>query len=121
MARKIKAKLVLKLRAADHSRSAIARTQGMSKRSVIDVFDAADELGIDYGDVADSSDEEVCALLFPDRNVREDVYADPDWERVHRELARTGVTLKLLHAEYVDSCAAEGDRRQARGHDSESR
>ena len=48
MARKIKAKLVLKLRAAGHSRNAIARTQGMSKRSVIDVFDAADELGA-YG------------------------------------------------------------------------
>ena len=84
MARKIKAKLVLKLRAAGHLRNAIARTQGMSKRSVIDVFDAADELGIDYDDVADSSDEEVYALLFPDRNVREDVYADPDWERVHK-------------------------------------
>lgn len=52
MARIIKAKLVLKLRAAGHSRSAIARAQGMSKRSVIDVFDAADELGIDYDDLA---------------------------------------------------------------------
>ena len=108
MARKIKAKLVLRLRAAGHSRSAIARTQGMSKRSVIDVFDAADELGIDYDDVAYSGDEEVYSLLFPDRIVREDVYADPDWGRVHRELARTGVTLKLLHAEYVDACAAGG-------------
>ena len=51
MARKIKAKLVLKLRAAGHSRSAIARTQGMSKRSVIDVFDAAEDVKL-YIDIA---------------------------------------------------------------------
>ena len=108
MARKIMAKLVLKLRAAGHSRSAIARMQGMSKRSVVDAFDAADELGIDYDDVADSSDEEVYAPLSPDGNVRDDVYVGPYWERVRKELARTGVTLKLLRTEYVDSCAAEG-------------
>lgn len=115
MARKIRAKLVLKLRAAGHSRRSIARTQGMSKRSVIDVFDAADKLGIGYDDVADSSDEEVYALLFPGRNVHEDVYAEPDWEHVHRELARTGVTLKLLHAEYVDQCST--DKTVAMGYD----
>lgn len=32
----------------------------------------------------------------------------PDWPVVHRELARVGVTLKLLHGEYVDQCRAEG-------------
>lgn len=78
MARKIRAKLVLKLRAAGHSRRTIARMQSMSKRSVIDVFDAADERGIGYDDVADRSNEEVYALLFPSRNVRQDVYAQPD-------------------------------------------
>lgn len=36
------------------------------------------------------------------------MFAQPDWERVHRELARVGVTLKLLHGEYRDGCAASG-------------
>lgn len=31
-----------------------------------------------------------------------------DWARVHRELVRTDVTLKLLHAEYADGCAESG-------------
>src|SRR5699024_5117786 len=34
--------------------------------------------------------------------------AQPDWPTVHKELARVGVTLKLLHAEYVDEHAEGG-------------
>lgn len=34
--------------------------------------------------------------------------AQPDWGFVHRELARVGVTLKLLHGEHRDACAAMG-------------
>ena len=63
MARKIRAKLVLKLRASGHSRSSIASTQRMSKRSVMDVFDAAEDLGIDYEDVVEKTDEEVYVCL----------------------------------------------------------
>jgi hypothetical protein len=36
------------------------------------------------------------------------VFALPDWEQVHKELAGVGVTLKLLHSEYTDDCAATG-------------
>lgn len=51
MARKIKAKLMLSLRASGCSRNEIAQTYGMAKRSVIDVFDAADELGMEVDEV----------------------------------------------------------------------
>ena len=54
------------------------------------------------------SEEAAYALLFPGRGDAGPVHADPDWARVHRELARTGVTLKLLHAEYADECAEAG-------------
>ena len=30
------------------------------------------------------------------------MYGDPDYEHVHQELKRVGVTLKLLHEEYVE-------------------
>ncbi|QOD04376.1 hypothetical protein [Pseudarthrobacter sp. BIM B-2242] len=46
--------------------------------------------------------------LFPGRGVRESVFAQPDWVQVHRELARVGVTLKLLHQEYLDGCSRAG-------------
>ena len=107
MANKIKVKLILKLRSSGLSRTAIAKT-GMSKRSVCDVFDRADELGITYDDVDEMPEDEVYSLIFPERNSHEDIYCEPDWEYIHKELAKTGVTLKLLHSEYADKCADEG-------------
>lgn len=108
MARRIRAKLVLQLLEAGLSRSEIARSQRMSKHSVQTVAEAAAEHGMTWRDAESMSDAEVYARLFPERNREQAVYADPDWDRVHRELAREGVTLKRLHAEYRDAAAAKG-------------
>ncbi|WP_343908758.1 IS21 family transposase, partial [Brachybacterium fresconis] len=109
MVRKIRAKLVLQLRAEGLSGRAIAASQGMSRKSITAVLEAADAAEISWDDVADFPDGEVYAWLFPGRGEHESVFAQPDWERAHREMARVGVTLKLLHGEYVDACAAAGD------------
>ena len=108
MVAKIKAKAVLKLRAAGHSSNAIAQSLQMAKKSVFDVFDRADELGIGYDEVADKDDDEVYRLVFPERFRAEPVFEQPDWDYVHKELGRVGVTLLLLHAEYVDKCTQTG-------------
>ena len=102
MVRRINAKLVIELRAGGMTGRAIAAAQGMSRKSVLAVFDAADQAGIGRDGIADRSDAEVYVLLFPGRGEHESVFVEPDWERVHKELARVGVTLKLLHGEYVD-------------------
>lgn len=109
MARKIRVREILRLRASGLSGTAIARTQGMSKTSVMDAFHAADERGVAWEDVERMGDAEAYALLFPGRSHDGPVYPDPDWERVHSELAREGVTLKRLHAEYRDACADRGE------------
>lgn len=36
------------------------------------------------------------------------MYEQPDWAGIHRELARVGVTLRILHGEYADECASAG-------------
>ncbi|GAB3536403.1 IS21 family transposase [Arthrobacter tecti] len=108
MVRKIKAKLVLQLRNQSLSRRAIESAHGISRHSIQAVLDAADRLGLGWDDVVEMSEAEVYAALFPGRGVRESVFAQPDWPRVHRELARVGVTLKLLHQEYVDTSARAG-------------
>ena len=54
------------------------------------------------------SDAEVYERLFPGRGDHESVYSQPDWAATHKELAKVGVTLKLLHAEYLDRCQSEG-------------
>lgn len=108
MARRIRAKLVLQLREAGMSQNEIARSQGMSKHSVGDVVAAARRLGTEWADVEGKEEGEVYEALFPERRPPEPVYGDPDWEHVHRELAKTGVTLKLLHAEYSDAQRSKG-------------
>lgn len=106
MARRIRAREVLRLRSVNGlSQNAIARTAHVSKHSVQDVLEAARKRGVSWEDVEGMSEEAAYALLFPGRGDAGPVHADPDWARVHRELARTGVTLKLLHAEYADGCA----------------
>lgn len=105
MVRKIKAKLVLRLRSEGLSRRQIA-AQGMSRHSVDAVIAAADAVGVSYDDIAAVPDAEVYAQLFPGRGEHHSVYAQPDWGEVHRELAKVGVTLKLLHGEYRDAAAS---------------
>lgn len=103
MARKTKAKLIMQLRNQGLSGRAIASAQDMARNSVQAVIDAAEKLGLGWDEVAELPEAEVYPTLFPGRNVRESVFAQPDWTRVHKELARVGVTLKLLHQEYIDA------------------
>src|SRR5690625_3370091 len=108
MVRKIRAKLVLELRAQGVSARAIAAGQGISRNSIASVLEAADRDNIRWEDVAELSEHDVYELVFPGRAAHRSVYAQPDWDVVHKELARVGVTLKLLHSEYADAHAASG-------------
>ena len=109
MARKIRAREVLRLLESGMARNAIARSRGMSKHSVQAVSEAAEAAGIGWAVAEGMSDAEACAALFPEKVRDRDVYPDPDWERVHRELARVGVTLKRLHEEYRDEQRSKGE------------
>ena len=95
MARRIKAKLIMKLLAAGLSHNAIAKSQKVSKRSVGEVAHAARDVGLDWETASGMTDAEVYAALFPGRGEAEPAYDVPDWAEVHRELAKNGVTLKL--------------------------
>ena len=96
MVRKIDAKLVLRLRAEGFSFAQVA-SQGISRHSVVEVEQAARMVGMDWEQASKMSGAEVYERLFPGRGVRQSVYVQPDWDVVHKELARVGVTLKLLH------------------------
>lgn len=92
MVRKIKAKAILRLNDQGLSGRAIARSLGIARQSVAEVLAASAAAGIAYPDVETKPDDEVYSMLFPGRGERESVYEQPDWARVHRELARVGVT-----------------------------
>ena len=100
MADKIDVKLILELRQTNMSQRAIAASRHISTKSVAAVWRRADALGVSYADVAGKSDEEVYLLFFPDKFRKETVYTPVNYEYVHSELKKTGVTLKLLWHEY---------------------
>lgn len=109
MARKIQVKLILELREAGMSRNSIASTRNISRHSVSDVFRIADEKGIHFKDVRDLDETAAYQLFYPEKHAYETMYGDPDYPHVHEELKKTGVTLKLLHEEYVEKCQAAGE------------
>lgn len=101
-------KQTLRLRAEGVSQRGIADVLGCSRNTVAAVFAAASAAGIGFGEVADLAADEVRHLLLPEpvRAVSDRVA--PDFEHVHREMARPSVTLLLLWNEYVAGCRAGG-------------
>ncbi|MFA5384788.1 MAG: hypothetical protein WC364_09025 [Eubacteriales bacterium] len=81
----------------------------MSKSSVSDVFQIAQERGIAYENVRDMRPEEVYRIFYPDKHAVETLFQEPDYEYVHSELSKVGVTLKLLWKEYHDQCSTSGE------------
>ena len=109
MANRIRAKDILRLDGSGLSGRAIAASLGVSRNSVTAVLAAAKREGFGWEDARPLSDRKVYDRLFPERAHGGAVYPDPDWERIHRELARDGVTLKRPRAEYRDACSARGE------------
>lgn len=113
MVRKIKAKLVLQLRNQSLSRRSIESAHKISRHSIQAVLDAAELAGLVWDDVAEMSEDEVYTALFPGRGVRQSVFAQLDWDRVHTEMARVGVTLRL----FTPGVCGHNFSRRAGGHD----
>lgn len=80
MARRIEAKLVLGLLARGMTGRGIRSTRHVSQRSIKLAGEAADKVGLTWGDVADMPGREACGLLFPAQGEARDAYAEPDWE-----------------------------------------
>ena len=68
MAKKIQVKQILELRAAGLSQNSIAKSRHMSKSSVSDVFQNAQERSISFEEVRNLHAEEVYKLFYPDKH-----------------------------------------------------
>lgn len=66
MVNRIPAKRVFRLRAEGLSRRAIAASQRISRNSITAVYDAADQLDIDFDDIADVDDADSTLCSFQD-------------------------------------------------------
>ena len=70
--------------------------------------EAAKAKGIRWPLDDDVSNEELQKWLFPEKYTSLSIYQVPDFAYIHKELARTGVNMTLLHEEYTNKCLAEG-------------
>lgn len=105
---KIKVREILECKFAGLSWNQMKRTLHVSKDSVSAVCSAAERLGIrNLEQIPETSDDELYELFFPDKRDAQDVFEKPDMEKIHAELNRPGVTLKLLWEEYQERCREE--------------
>ena len=63
--------------------------------------------GVSYPLPSDLSDVELEDILFPGRN-KEKVASSIDFEKAHKEMSKSGVTLSLLCNEYCVQCSTAG-------------
>lgn len=59
---------------------------------------------MDLNYISNHTEEELYSLIFPKKWKANEGFGEPDYAYIHKELAWTGVTLKLLYTEYKDEC-----------------
>ena len=99
---------VLRLRSLGFNNSQIAESMRLSRPTVISVAQRATAQGLDWQAAEGLTDRELAERLFPS-GTEKPGYKMPDYEWVHREMSKPGVTLQLLWFEYSDRCRDAGE------------
>lgn len=82
------------------SNRAIARVCKVSNSTVGEYLTRAEYAGIGWPLPEGLGEQELYRKLFPEKNKEAPARPMPEWEDVHRELSKRGVTLTLLWKEY---------------------
>lgn len=101
-------KEILRLKGLGLNNSQIAASLGVSRQTTITVLQKCDEKGLTYQGTAAKTNTELAQLLFPNGNSNPG-YKMPDYGYIHREMAKSGMTLQLLWFEYCDKCSEDGE------------
>lgn len=94
-------KEILRLSHEGYSQRQIESSVHCSRHTVRDTLSAAEKSGIVWPLEESVTNEQIGAILFPERHSETSTYLEPDYAYIHRELAKRGVTLTLLWNEYV--------------------
>ena len=84
------------------SHRAAARAAGVGTATVASAATRARVLGLDWDAVEKLDDEELETRMYGPRGGKRGGRPEPDLPHLHVELRRTGVTLQLLHLEYLE-------------------
>ena len=101
-------KEILRLKNLGFSNQEVAAAVGCGRNTVTRTLQRAESIGIGWHDAKDRSAEELRKRLFPSHTNRPQ-YRMPDYEKVHKEMQKSGVTLSLLWVEYCEECRANDE------------
>lgn len=103
-------KEILRLSHEGYSQRQIESSVHCSRHTVRDTLSAAERNGIVWPLEESVTNEQIGAILFPERHSETSTYLEPDYAYIHRELAKRGVTLTLLWNEYVQKAESLGKK-----------
>ena len=89
-------KEILRLASEDTSQRLIAVSVGHSRDTVSELLTAAKAHNLTWPLEESVTNEQIEAILFPERYSTSSIYLEPDYFYIHNELAKRGVTLTLL-------------------------
>jgi transposase len=99
---------ILRLESLGINHSQIALSVGCTRQTVITVLKKAKQKSLGYQGVQEFSDRELRDAI-QDGALKRIPYRIPDYEKIHKELMRSGVTLSLLWVEYCEECRRSGE------------
>ncbi|MHC1759188.1 MAG: IS21 family transposase [Negativicutes bacterium] len=94
---------ILRLHNQGISQRTIAASCACSRNTVAKILNRAQELVVSWPIKAEMSNAELQRLFFPP-DATPSSRKMPDYEYIHKEMAKSGVTLSLLWNEYCETC-----------------
>lgn len=99
---------ILRLHSLNYSQREIAASVHSSRSTIQEVLNLASALKINWPLTPETTNAVLESLLYPERKSKGTDRMMPDFPKIHRELARKGVTLSLLWTEYTAEAQAAG-------------
>lgn len=99
---------IMRLSSLGNNITQISQVLHSSRNTVREVLRLAKEKNIQWPFKTELTNQMLYEQLYPERLEKASVYLEPDCAHIHRELAKKGVNLTLLHIEYKSMCADAG-------------
>lgn len=97
---------IIRLKSLNYSNVRVAISCGSSRNTVAEVWKLTQDKNLSWPIPDTLTNENIEQLLYPERGLKEGRKL-PDFEYIYNELAKPGVTLSLIWAEYCAQCAQE--------------
>jgi transposase len=100
-------KEILRLKSLGINNTQIAYSCNCSRTTVINSLKRAEECNLTWEKVSGMSNEELTTKFITSNPISAS-YQAPDYDYIHTEMAKSGVTLSLLWLEYCEQCRESG-------------